>query len=153
MLFRSSYHLFEQCGDRCGMGIALGPIALNYKNVGLFEQALETIQLAVNYLGNNSYYNYFIGVSYYQEGDIHLALKDFPAAIQVFNKGMEVVGDTQKPIAARLMSSMALVHIETNQFDLAEELFIKALNYIDSRSGQLEESKIYTDLEIGRAHV
>ena len=146
-----AYYLFEKCDFKYGMGVAQVTIAMQYRNSGLLFEALETLHKSNE---NLSYYpktSYFLGACYFQEGEIHKALKDYEKATQVFENALEVLKNANHSMPARLCCSIGCLYIDTNQLEKAEKYLFRSLKLLNGIASAMVESKIYSD--IGRLYL
>jgi tetratricopeptide (TPR) repeat protein len=58
-------------------------LGLCYRNLGLYEQALEAFQKAETAYEDRYYLHFYAGLCYYEKGDLHTALEKFTKAIDM----------------------------------------------------------------------
>ncbi|MGZ4054768.1 MAG: tetratricopeptide repeat protein [Bacteroidia bacterium] len=137
--------LFRQLDDKNGEGATQSLIAIYFKNIGQLDKAQENIQSAILNINENKTYIYFLGVAYYQAGEIHHLLKDYTSAINFFNTGYSYsIGGAG--INARLLNAIGTVYRDTNELDKAFDFFQRALKEIEGKNNHMLESKIYADI-------
>jgi tetratricopeptide (TPR) repeat protein len=136
---------FQSIQEISGLGAAQSLMGLYYKNIGQLDKAQEYIQNAIKNIQQEKRYIYFLGISYYQAGEIHYLLKDYPAAINFFKigHGFSIKG---AGINARLLNAIGTVYKETDELEKAFDYFRQALKEIEGKNNHVLESKIYADI-------
>jgi tetratricopeptide (TPR) repeat protein/uncharacterized protein YkwD len=136
---------FQTLGDMNAVGATQSLLALYYKNMGRLDKAQEFIQHAIKNIKEDKRYIYFLGISYYQAGEIHHLLKDYATAINFFKTGHSYsIGGAG--INARLLNAIGTVYRDTNELEKAYEYFVQALKEIEGKNNHILESKIYADI-------
>lgn len=138
--------LFRQIEDRQGEGSSLAMLSLYYKNLGQLEKALECVNDAIRYLGESVSHLYYIGVAYFQGGDINHVLKDYDSALDFLTRGLRFFENDTEIFKARLLSGIGNVYKDMNDLELALEYFQDCARIIEGKAQFLLESKNYSDL-------
>jgi len=139
--------IFRQVNDKAGEGAAQALLAIYFKTIGRLDKAQANVHDAINNIGNNRTYRYFLSISYYQAGEIHHLLNDHEGAIDYFTKGLNQ-SDINTSISARCLNGIGTVYADSNKFELAFEYFQKSLKQIEGKNNFLLESKNYADIGI-----
>ena len=138
--------LFRQLEDKRGEGAALSILVISYKSLGQLEKAQITAQTAIDYLKGYAPFLYFIQVAYYQSGEINFLLKDYSAAIEAYEEGLQYAEENDGNMAARLLNGIGNVYNAQNNFEAAYDYLTRSLKMIEGKKNILHESKIHADL-------
>ncbi|MES2567078.1 MAG: tetratricopeptide repeat protein [Bacteroidota bacterium] len=137
--------MFRAVNDVHGEGATQALLVLYYKNIGQLAKAQEFVQSAIQNINEHKSYMYFLGIAYYQGGEINHLLKDYKSAIDFFSKGHSY-SLTGAGINARLLNAIGTVYRDTGELELAYDYFQKSLKLIEGENNHLIESKIYADI-------
>lgn len=138
--------LFQQINDKPGEGIALTMLALNYKNLGQLDKAQECVNNAILNLNEDNKYVYYLGVAYFQGGEINQILKDHDTALRFLNKGLSYFENDTGTFKGRLLSGIGNVYKDKNELELAFDHFQRSLKHIAGKNHYMLETKNYSDI-------
>lgn len=137
--------LFIQINDILGLGISQTFLALHYKNLGQLDKSQEIVHQAIINIIACNLPTYFLGVAYFQAGDIHQILKNFDAAETMFSKGLSFF-ENDHPIYPRLLNGMGCVYKEKNEPEKALSCFKQSLDSLKGKNNYILESKNLADI-------
>lgn len=108
--YKRALPLVEQSGDKVYYANALNDIALTYRQMGQYDQALQYCQkaIAVNKEIDNTY---GIGLNYQILGDIYARTENLDEAKELLDEGMEMLEKTDD-ITAQAMTLLSLAGLE-----------------------------------------
>ncbi|MGZ4091006.1 MAG: tetratricopeptide repeat protein, partial [Bacteroidia bacterium] len=138
--------LFQQSNDKPGEGIALAMLSLYYKNLGQLDKAQECVNKAILNLGEGGKYLYFLGVAYFQGGEINQILKDHDAALNFFNKGLSYFENDTGTFKGRLLSGIGNIYKDKNELEVAFDYFQRSLKHVEGKNHYMLETKNYSDM-------
>jgi tetratricopeptide (TPR) repeat protein len=132
----------EKSKDKIYYASALNDIALAYRHLKEYDQALEYCKkaIAINKEIDNEY---GIGLNYQIMGDIYALTENFSGANSMLHEGMEIL-EKSNDLTARSMTMLSIVglDIRLKQYDKAEKNLELCLPLV-SASGDLEVQSIY----------
>lgn len=123
-------------------------LSVCYRSIGQLEKAQVHMQGAMKALEKvergNPYW-YFLPVTFYQAGELSVHIKNYDAAHDYYEKGMQFADDNPE-LKGRLLSGTGNLLMLTENWELALDYFTKALVIIKNYNNHLLESKLYADI-------
>jgi tetratricopeptide (TPR) repeat protein len=146
-LFIAKHH-FDNSDAYGGRMSSENLLSVCYRSVGQLEKAqvhMQSAMKALEKVARGNPYWYFLPVTFYQAGELSLHTKNYDAARDYYERGMQFADDNPE-LNGRLLSGMGNLLMLTENWKEALSYFTKALIVTKEYKNQLLESKLYADV-------
>jgi tetratricopeptide (TPR) repeat protein len=123
-------------------------LSVCFRSVGQLEKAqvhMQSAMKALEKVEHGNAYWYFKPVTFYQAGELSMHIKNYDAARDYYERGMQFADDNPE-VKGRLMSGMGNLLMLTENWQQALDYFTKALVIIKESGNSLLESKLFADI-------
>lgn len=146
-LFIANDHFYnsETYGGRMS---AENLLSVCYRSVGQLEKAqvhMQSAMKALEKVERGNPYWYFLPVTFYQAGELSVHTRNYDAARDYYERGMQFADDHPE-IHGRLLSGLGNLLMLTEHWEQALDYFTKALEATKDYKNYLLESKLYADV-------
>src|ERR1051325_6948326 len=140
--------LFQKLEEKGGIMSANTMLGLAYRSIGQLDKAQDHVQAALQAaeeLKPGTIYDYLHNVTYYQAGELNNALQNHEKAIELFNRGLEVIYGNPETVG-RMYTGLGNAYMHTAQWEKALHYFNLSLDTIRHIDNYMLESKNYADI-------
>src|ERR1051326_1172898 len=144
----AALELFQKLDEKGGIMSANTMLGLAYRSIGQLDKAQDHVQAALQVaeeLKPGSIYDYLHNVTYYQAGELNNALQNHEKAIELFNRGLEVIYGNPETVG-RMYTGLGNSYMHTAQWEKALHYFNLSLDTIKDIDNYMIESKNYADI-------
>ncbi len=142
--------MFTKLNQKGGLMATAIMLCTCYRSVGQLDKAHDRIQQALQIMPQvedteEEIYGHFKAIAYYQAAEVNAELKNYESALDFFQYGLALT-DGNIVHKGRLLSGIAVVYMNMNQWDEAKNYFEQALGTLEGQNNIVLESKILTDI-------
>jgi serine phosphatase RsbU (regulator of sigma subunit) len=141
---------FSSLGHKGGMMASLTAMCICYRAMGQLDNAQNVVQEALHHapgIGKDNVYFFFTAVAYYQAGEVNVEVRNYNAAIDFFNIGIEHAMENNE-MQGRLLNGLGVVYMNLERWEDAIIYLEKSLGTTTNQNNVMLESKILSDIGI-----
>ncbi|MBP7807880.1 MAG: tetratricopeptide repeat protein [Bacteroidia bacterium] len=123
-------------------------LSVCFRSIGQLEKSqvhMQSAMKALEKVERGNPYWYFLPVTFYQAGELSVHTKNYDAARDYYEKGMQFVDDNPE-LKGRLLSGTGNLLMLTEHWEQALDYFTKAVSIIEKSDNYLLQSKLFADI-------
>jgi serine phosphatase RsbU (regulator of sigma subunit) len=148
--FSPAFDIFRSLEYKGGMMATAATMCICYRALGQLDKAQNVIQDALHHgsgISRDDIYIFFKGVAYYQAGEVNVEVKNYEAAIEFFNSGIQNTTGNHD-IQGRLLNGLGVVYMNMERWEDAINHLERSLEMTVNENNIMLESKILSDIGI-----
>jgi serine phosphatase RsbU (regulator of sigma subunit) len=145
----SAFEIFTSLEHKGGMMASRTAMCICYRAMGQLDKAQNVVQEALNHasaISKNDVYIFFKGVTYYQAAEVNVEIRNYEAAIEFFNAGLEEMENDE--MSGRLLNGLGVVYMNLERWEEAITYLERSYETVIGTDNIMLEAKILSDMGI-----
>jgi serine phosphatase RsbU (regulator of sigma subunit) len=146
----SAIEIFTSLEHKGGMMASRTAMCICYRAMGQLDKAQNVVQEALNHagvIGKGDAYIFFKAVTYYQAAEVNVEIRNYEAAIELFNTGLDH-GIESDDMKGRLLNGLGAVYMNLERWEEAIRYLERSYDTITGKNNIMLEAKILSDMGI-----